>query len=286
MFIGSIPALVTPFTDGGESIDYERLRALIKMHIQNKSDGILIAGTTGESPTYTESEFTKVVETSIEASDGLIDVIVNCGTNATKQSKQRAQIAKNLGAKGALVIIPYYNKPIFNGIVQHFQEIAKVGLPIVIYHHPGRTGITLTAKQLVTLHEIPAVVGIKEASSDPKLTTQICALKKDAIVSSGNDDLAIEVIKNGGKGSYTVFGNLEPLKWKKIITLAQDGKFDQAQKSYALVAKTIDAIGLEVNPQGIKCAMSLKGLCENILRLPLIAASTSTQDAIAKAMQT
>lgn len=277
MFYGSIPALITPFAKGGESIDYQQVQTLIEMHVREKSDALVICGTTGEGPTYSEDEYKQVVETCVKASNGQIDIIVNSGTNDTKKSVQRTQFAKVNGASCVLAIIPYYNKPNFIGIVKHFESIARVGMSVIVYHHPGRTGISLSAEQLATLHKIDGVVGIKEASDDPSLTGRICAVMPEAVIFSGNDHLAIDVVKRGGKGSISVIANIAPLIWHNLMCDVSRGDL------FEEVRPLIDAINLEVNPQGIKCAMAQAGLCENSLRLPLVPVSLDTERKIAAA---
>ena len=273
MLSGSIPALITPFVRGGDAVDFSALSALIKMHIREKSNAVIVSGTTGEGPTLSRAEFKEVVEAAIDASNDLIDVIVNSGTNATKESVTRTQIAKDCGAAYALAIVPYYNNPNFTGIYRHFKEITSVGLPVIVYHHPGRTGISLNEEQLVTLHKIEGVVGIKEASSDPALTRLICNLMPTAKIFSGNDDLALDVIECGGIGSMNIIGNVLPCLWGEIMRLATREDIADARSRYKLVKPLIDAINLEINPQGIKCAMGIAGHCENNLRLPLVEAS-------------
>ena len=277
MFYGSIPALITPFAEEGESIDYQTLEKLIAFHIEEKSNGLVVSGTTGEGPSYSEDEYKKVIATSIEASDGRINIIATSGTNDTRKSVQRTQIAKTLGANGALAIVPYYNKPNFTGIKRHFEEIANTGLPLIIYHHPGRTGITLNASELATLHKINNVVGIKEASDNPALTKEICELMPEAIILSGNDHLAQQVLRNGGKGSINVIGNLAPSMWHMLMTNPE------CDDLYEVLRPLIEAINIEVNPQGIKCAMAQAGYCENTFRLPLVPVTSETEDKISAA---
>lgn len=278
MFYGSIPALITPFKNKGSEIDFKALEKLVSWHIKEKSDALVIAGTTGEGPTYSDDEYQEVLETVLKASDELIAIIATSGTNSTKKSVERTKIAKKLGAAATLAIIPYYNKPNFTGIVKHFEEIAQVGLPVIVYHHPGRTGISLSARELATLHNIENIIAIKEASDDPSLTKEICSIYPQAQIFAGNDDLTLEVIKNGGVGGISVIANLLPNLWHELL------HNPEKHEVYAQIKPVIEAINLEVNPQGIKCAMSYAGHCENILRLPMVPVSKETESQITRAI--
>ncbi len=283
-FQGSIVALVTPFTDGGETIDYSVVEQLIRMHIAEGTDGLLIGGTTGEGPTLSDQEFEFFVKHAIDISDGSIDIMANCGTNCTKKSITRTIIAQKAGAKGSLAPVPYYNKPSFRGLIGHFSALGEVGLPVVIYHHPGRTGISLNAEELVTLHKIKGMVAIKDCSITPELTRAICRLMPEAKILSGNDDLTLPVIKEGGVGCISVIANLVPGFWKKIISLAQEGRYVEADECYKEVEELISAVNLEINPQAIKSAMALSGLIENVLRLPMVPVSPETENTITRAI--
>ncbi len=281
---GSIVALVTPFTDGGDAIDYSVAKSLIQMQKDGGTDGLVIGGTTGEGPTLSDDELESLVNMAIDLSDDSFKIIATCGTNCTRKSIKRAQIAKQAGADGCLATVPYYNKPCFRGLFSHFSALAEVGLPVVIYHHPGRTGISLNAEELATLHQIDGVVAIKDCGTDPSLIARICRIMPEARILSGNDDLTLPVIKEGGVGCISVIGNLMPRQWKKILSLALEGKHDEALDCYKEIEALITALNLEVNPQGIKCAMTLSGLIENKLRLPMVPVCEETEKAIALAL--
>lgn len=282
---GCIVALITPFTKDGKHIDECAVCALVERLIQKNVEGILVAGTTGEGPTLSDEELSLLVKVVMGAVNGRTHVMVNVGTNDTKKSVERAKIAKKYKCQSCLAVVPYYNKPTFPGICAHFQAIASVGVPLVVYHHPPRTGISLSAEQLVTIHKLEGVVAIKDSGTDPKLTKQICCLYKKAQIFAGNDDLAIDVIQNGGIGCICVLANLLPQVCKEMIEKARKKDFEGAKACYTQVEPLLNAINLEVNPQGIKYAMHVLGLCENQLRLPMMAASESTKQVIRQATQ-
>lgn len=285
MFFGSIPALITPFDNHGQRLSCETLHKLIDMHRDEGSSALVIGGTTGEGPTISDDEFEVLVQESVKATQATIPLIINSGVNDTRRSYERTRLAQRLGAEAALVIIPYYNLPSFEGIYRHFEALASLDFPLIVYHHPGRTGIKLTAEELIKLHTIPQVIGIKEASSNPALTREICTLYPEAQIFAGNDHLTLEVIQNGGVGAISVLANVVPRAWQEMVQLALKGEFAQAGGCYTKMQELLEAVNREVNPQGIKCAVAQLGLCENSLRLPLLPASQVTHQAISAALQ-
>lgn len=276
MFLGSIPALVTPFTDGGECVDFEVFRQLVRLQLEGGSDGIVVGGTTGESPTLEGYELDKMVQIAVEECRGKIPVIVGTGTNATKKSVQNTERAKALGASGCLVIVPYYNKPTRDGITKHFTEIANVGLPVIVYHHPGRTGIRLSVDHILELCEIKNVVALKDSSGDEGLVEELLRKRGDLSILGGDDDLFLEYMNAGAVGTISVLANLLPGYWKKMVTLIWKGEEEAAEEMFENVRDLVWATNLEVNPQGIKCAMSIDNKIQNLLRLPLLSVTEKT----------
>lgn len=276
MFLGSITALVTPFTDEGECVDFDLFRQLIKIQLEAKSDGVVIGGTTGESPTLEVYELEKMVQIAVEECQGKIPVIVGTGTNATKKSVRSTEKAKALGASGCLVTVPYYNKPTRDGITKHFTEVASVGLPVVVYHHPGRTGVRLSVDHVLEICEIKNVVAFKDSSGDANLVTELLEKGRSLSILCGDDEFLLEYMNAGAVGTISVLGNLMPQYWKSMITSIWNGDFDRAEEMFENVRDLVWATNLEVNPQGIKCAMAIEKKIQNILRLPHIPVTEKT----------
>ena len=280
MFTGSIVALVTPFEKEFQNIDYPSVKKLLEMHILEGSDAIVIGGTTGEGPTLEKEEFCTLLDFVVKEVDGRIPVIAGTGTNSTKKTVEMTKLAKELGANGALIITPYYNKPTDLGVLAHYREVSKLGLPFIPYHHPGRCGIELDVETLIELSKYEFFAGIKECSKNRSALRELLEKAPHAIILSGDDDRAIDMIQMGAKGCISVIGNLIPAYWKKIIQAALNHNFEEALEFYAEVKSLIWAISIEVNPQGVKCALAKMGQCEDVLRLPLLPVIEETREEI------
>jgi 4-hydroxy-tetrahydrodipicolinate synthase len=284
MFSGSIPALVTPFSKDGSVVDLDALQRLVAWHVREGSDGIVIGGTTGEGPTLTAHELEEMVRVAKEAADGL-PIIVGTGTNCTKKSVELTEKMAEMGVNGALIITPYYNKPTQRGIVRHFEEIAKVGLPLIAYHNPPRTGTTLGSDEIIELCSIKGVVGVKDCSGNLRLVREIVEKRKDLCIFAGDDDTLLEMLSCGAVGSISVMANLLPSYWKKMIHLFWDGEELEAWDAFEEIRTLLWSVFLEVNPQGIKCALAYEGRIKNSLRLPLVPVNEKTEMEIKSAMQ-
>jgi len=284
MFAGAWSALVTPFCKEKGLIDYNAVRNLLVRQIEGGIDGVVIGGTTGESPTLSQKELMSLIDFAVKEGGRELSIMAGTGTNSTEKTIQYTKMAKDYGAKGALVIVPYYNKPTDRGVIRHFEELSKLNFPLMVYHHPGRTGVFLSSSTLAQLSEIDAVVGIKEASGAPGFTKEILLLNPGACILSGDDELAIETIKNGAVGSISIIANLYPAVWKKIIDFAVSGEGEKAKSLYSEIEMVIKAILLEVNPQGIKCALAVEGFIEEVLRLPLVSVEEVTRNEIKKSL--
>lgn len=274
MFNGSIPALITPFNENLE-VDYSTLEVLLKLHVENGSDAIVLAGTTGESPTLDSEELLELIIFSKKILGSRLPLIVGTGSNCTKKTITMTKKAKALGADGALVIVPYYNKPTDEGCLEHFRQVANIGLPIIAYHHPGRTGKTLRIATLIKLLKLPNIVALKEASGSVETTQKILKAVPEANVFSGDDPLTLELIKLGACGSISIIANLWPNEWAKIVHRALKNEFQEASKQYNKISSTIEKVLAEPNPIGIKQAMQEQNMCKNYVRLPLIASKTN-----------
>lgn len=280
MFKGSITALITPFKNEGKEIDFEALERMIHLQIAHKSDAIVIGGTTGETPTLEEKEFKELVTSSLAIANKKIPVIVGTGTFATKKTCENTLFAKHAGADGALVIVPYYNKPKEEGVISHFHEVSKIGLPLIMYHHPGRTGLRLSVETLTYIASMPNVVGIKDCSDSISLVDEILRKRPETILLTGIDNNMIEMMQKGVQGNISVIANLVPDIMREIAHFALKNAWDDAIRLFNAIKPLLDAIEMEPNPIGIKCALSLEGLCEDTLRLPLTSASKRARDAI------
>ncbi len=278
MFKGSIVALITPFTEGGE-IDFLAFKELVDWHAEEGTSGIVCCGTTGEAPTLSEEEQQTLFKTAIDVAKGRIPIIAGTGTYSTRKTVERTEKAKQLGADGCLVVVPYYNRPTPEGCVAHYAEVSKVGLPTIIYHHPGRTGIRLSAETLAEIAKLPSMVAIKEASGTLELIEEIRALSNIPIL-SGDDTLAYEHMRRGAVGVISIVANVIPQGWSEFANHCLRGDFVKAKELDTLYAPLYKSLVLETNPQCVKYAVSLLNKCQPHLRLPLLEPREKTKKEI------
>jgi 4-hydroxy-tetrahydrodipicolinate synthase len=277
MFQGSIVALVTPFDRKGQ-INEERLRFLINWHIKNKTDGILVCGTTGESATLTHDEHKRVVSLAVEEIAGRVPVIAGAGSNCTDESLDLAMHAKKVGADAILVITPYYNKPTQEGMYLHFKAVAAaVKLPVILYNVPGRTGVNLLPETVARLYQDQKnIIGVKEACGNLDQITKIMTLvDRKFLLFSGSDEINVPILSIGGIGAISVAANIIPKQIHDTIKSHLNG---DTQKSCRLQVEYFDlikALFIETNPIPVKTALGMMGLIEPNLRLPLCAMSES-----------
>ncbi len=270
MFEGSIVALITPFKDG--EVDYEALKKLIDFHVNNHTDAVLVCGTTGESPTLTFEEHEKVIEEAVKYAKGRIKVIAGTGGNATHEAIHLTSFAKKVGADGALVVVPYYNKPTQRGIYEHFYEIAKeVDIPIIIYNIPSRTGVQIEVDTLYKLaKDCENIVGVKESvMSMDRISEIIRRLGEGFTVLSGDDSLTLPMMALGAKGVISVANNVMPREVKKLTESALKGNFLEARKIHYYLYPLFKALFWETNPIPVKTACWMLGMCQKEFRLPL-----------------
>lgn len=282
MFKGSIVALVTPFNEKNE-IDEKALVELVKWQIREKTDGIVCCGTTGEAATLSAEEKIWVYGTCVKAAQGKCKIIAGTGTNNTQESVYLTRKAKNVGVDGCLVVTPYYNRPTPLGCIAHFNEIAKVGSPLIIYHNPKRTGITLSPKVFTALAAINNIVAIKESSCDLNLVKELvksCSLS----ILAGEDSFTVAMMELGAIGTISVISNIIPGEWKKLIDMCLEKKFIEAFKLINKYKSLLDALSKEVNPQGIKYCVSLLNKCIPSWRLPLLSPSPAIKKELEKNM--
>ena len=269
MFEGSYVAIVTPFKNG--KVDAAALKGLIEFHIENGTSGIVPCGTTGESATLVHAEHEEVIGITVETCAGRVPVLAGTGSNATHEAIELTQSAEKLGADGALLITPYYNKPTQEGLYQHFVAVAKeTKLPVVLYNVPSRTAINMLPATVARLAKIENIVGIKEASGDlVQISEIIQACDSDFSVISGEDALNWPILALGGKGFISVTANIVPGKFAQLYKAASEGDVKTAQSLHYELLKLNDVMFIETNPIPVKAALALMGRIGNEFRLPL-----------------
>ncbi|MDK4212402.1 4-hydroxy-tetrahydrodipicolinate synthase [Enterococcus mundtii] len=271
MIKGSIVALVTPMTETG-AVDYLGLEQLIAFHLKEQTDGLLVLGTTGESPTLSEEEEEEIVRFTVEKVNGRIPVIAGAGSNATAKTVKKVQRFAELGADQLLVITPYYNKTSDVGLLAHFKAIADASsLPIILYNVPSRTGMTISLPVLTELAKHPRIIGIKEASGDMSYTMEVAQLIDESFaLYSGNDDLILPILSIGGIGVISVWANIQPKVVHELVHDYLNRNSPSAKEKQLTHLALINALFSETNPIPVKAAMNHLGLPAGPLRLPLI----------------
>lgn len=268
LFEGSGVAIVTPFTN--EGINYKKLEELLEWHLQQKTDAIIVCGTTGEASTMPDDEHKEAIRFTVEKVRGRIPVIAGAGSNYTKHAIELSEYAESVGADGLLHVTPYYNKTTPHGLYNHFKEIAKsVNIPIILYNVPSRTGMGITIDTLIKLSEIDNIVGIKEASGNISYLTEVAAKCPELAIYSGNDDMIIPAMSVGALGVISVAANIIPTDVHKMCRLYLDGQTKEAASYQLKMMDLINALFIEVNPVPIKTAMNLLGFDVGELRAPL-----------------
>jgi 4-hydroxy-tetrahydrodipicolinate synthase len=269
MFRGAYTALITPFKNG--RIDDEALTKLVEQQIGDGINGLVPCGTTGESPTLSHAEHVHVVEVVMRAANGRVPVLAGAGSNSTREAIELSRACKELGVAGTLQITPYYNKPPQAGLVRHFTEIADaVGLPMVLYNVPGRTGTDMLPETVAQLSKHPMVRGIKEATGDMHRAAQIrelCGPQFDLL--SGDDFTLLPFLSVGGNGVISVITNIDASVMAKMCDAAKAGKWDEARAFHQKQLPLCRTLFLESNPIPVKAAMALLGRCESEIRSPL-----------------
>ena len=284
LFSGSIPALITPFSDG--EIDYNNLAELINWQIEAGSNGLVPVGTTGESPTLTHDEHKEVVRFSVKEAAGRVSIIAGAGSNNTVEAIEFAQHAEQVGADGLLVATPYYNKPTQEGLYQHYKAIAaSTELPILIYNIPGRSVIDMTVDTMARLYEISNIVGVKDATAQlDRVSIQRHVLGADFIQLSGEDATALAFNALGGHGCISVTTNIAPELCSKMQSASLKGDFKIALEIQDKLLPLHSALFAEASPGPAKYALYRLGKCKNELRLPLVPITKATEKLIDDAL--
>jgi 4-hydroxy-tetrahydrodipicolinate synthase len=284
MFAGSMVALVTPFKDGG--VDWQSLEGLVDFHIQNGTNGIVPCGTTGESATLDHGEHQEVIKAVVKAVKKRVPVIAGTGSNSTQEAIELTIGAERAGADGALMISPYYNRPMQEGIYQHYKKVAaSVGIPIIIYNIPARTGSKIEPETLARLSEIKNVAGVKEATGSVDQAIDVLRLCGDRLaVYSGEDSLVFSLMALGGKGVISTVANVAPKEMSDLAQACLKGDWETGRKLQFKLLPLIRAVFLETNPIPIKTALSIMGKCRGDLRLPLTPMSEGNVKKLRQAM--
>ena len=281
LFSGVATALVTPFTEDG--IDLPTFRRLIDLQINARVSALVVAGTTGEASTLKDKERDALLYEALKATEDRLPVILGCGSNDTERAVFYTKRAKELGAHAALVVTPYYNKGTRSGIRTHFLRIAEAAdLPIVLYNVPSRTGVDLSLDDYAVLREHPNILGVKEASDSIEKMARLCAMRKnDFRVYTGNDCMLLPSLSLGADGIISVASGVLPSKMCEIFSLFREGKVEKAQEENARLLPLYSLLFRETNPSPIKYALSLLGLGNGSLRLPLEMPSEGVREEIA-----
>lgn len=289
-FRGCYIPLVTPFKEGGE-VDEAGLRALVNHLIEVEGvDGLVPCGTTGESPTLSHEEHGRVIEVVVQEARGRVPVIAGTGSNSTAEAIEMTKHAEEVGADATLQVCPYYNKPMQDGLLAHFEAIAKTtNLPVILYNIPGRTGRNIEPETLVALSQVDNVVGVKDACGDLAQTMRVLEAtrkkEKPFFVLSGEDALTFSMMGLGGHGGICAVGNVIGREYTEMIHLMLEGKTDEAREIHYKTLPVVRALFLETNPIPVKEAMNMMGLPAGALRLPLTPMKEVNREVLRKALR-
>ena len=284
-FTGSIVAIITPFRNG--KVDEPALRDLIEWQIASGTDGIVPCGTSGESATLSYDEHNRVIEVTVQAVKRRVPVIAGTGSNSTEEAIALTRHAKEVGADGALLISPYYNKPTQEGLFLHHRAIAEaVDLPQVLYNIPGRTAVNITPQTVARLSKIRNIVGVKEGSGSLQQVSDIVHLCSDRFtVLAGDDALTLPMLAVGARGVITVTANVAPADMAGMIDAWTAGNLTEARRLHYKLYPLFQALFLETNPIPVKHAVALMGKCMPELRLPLCGMSQENLDKLTQVMK-
>jgi 4-hydroxy-tetrahydrodipicolinate synthase len=287
MFKGVGTALITPFKKD-QSLDIDSLRKIVIQQLNGGVDALIVIGTTGESPVIEFDERKQIIKQVVEEVKGKIPVIVGTGTNNTKKVIELNRQAEELKTDGLLIVNPYYNKGTQDSLVEHYKFIAlQTKLPIILYNVPSRTGMNILPETVVRIHkECKNVVAVKEASGNISQIAHLISIKPDSLsVLSGNDDQTLAIMASGGDGVISVFSNPYPAKMKMITDAILKGKLKEAQDLNNKYLSMMNSLFVETSPSPVKYVMSKLGLCENVLRLPLVKATPKTEELLDNEMK-
>ena len=287
MFKGSNVALITPFKNN--KLDVDNYIELIHFHIKNGTNGLVPAGTTGESPTLTHEEHEKVIELCIKEAKGKIPVIAGTGSNSTAEAISLTKHAEKVGADAALIVTPYYNKPTQEGLYQHYKAINdNCGIPIIIYNIPSRSVIDMTVETMTRLFELKNIIGVKDATGNlDRVNQQKEKMGNDFIQLTGEDGNVLEFNKRGGVGCISVTANIAPKlcsDFQKFSFSKNNNELKEAERINKLLQPVHKSLFIESNPSPVKYAAKLLNLCSDDVRLPLVKVTNLTKEAVKNAL--
>jgi len=287
MFKGVGTALITPFKED-QSVDIGSLKKVLEHQLKNNIDALIVLGTTGESPVIEYEERRKIISAVVEEAKGKIPVIIGTGSNNTKKVVENNKLAEELKADGLLIVNPYYNKGTQESLLEHYKYISdRTNLPIILYNVPSRTGMNILPDTAVRIHKnCSNIVAIKEASGDISQIANLIAIKPDSFsIISGNDDQTLPIMALGGDGVISVFSNPYPSEMKQLTDAMLNNDLTSAQKFNNKYLGMMNALFIETNPAPVKFVMHHLGMCENIMRLPLVNATAKTEELLIKEIQ-
>ena len=286
MIKGSIVAIVTPMHEDG-SLDFAAFRALIDFHVAQGSDGIVVVGTTGESPTVDVEEHEELIRVAVEHASGRIPIIAGTGANSTAEAIELASFSKKVGATASLTVVPYYNKPTQEGLYQHFKAIAEaVDMPHILYNVPGRTGCDMNNDTVLRLAQIPNIVGIKDATGNIERGSDLLyRAPENFAIYSGDDASTLALMLLGGHGTISVTANVAPKLMHEMCAAALAGEVARAREINFRLLGLHSRLFVEANPIPVKWAVARMGKMKNALRLPLTPLSPPAQAVVEEAMR-
>jgi 4-hydroxy-tetrahydrodipicolinate synthase len=285
MISGAFSAIITPFRDG--AVDESALRELIEWQIQNGVDGLVPCGSTGESATLSHAEHEQVIKLTVEQVRRRVPVFAGTGSNSTAEAIRLTAFAREVGADGALMISPYYNKPTQEGIYKHFKAVANsVDLPIIVYNIPSRTGSNILPETFARMCDIKNVLGVKEASGSIEQVSDIRALCGDRLaIMAGDDGFTLPVMALGGSGVVSVITNVMPREMHEMCAAASSGDFARAREIHFRLLPLMRALFIETNPIPVKMACSMLGKCSPEMRMPLLQLSGGATERLRSVMK-
>jgi 4-hydroxy-tetrahydrodipicolinate synthase len=285
MIKGSLVAIVSPMHEDGR-LDFDAYRRLIEWHIAEGTNGIVAVGTTGESPTVDHDEHCELVRVAVETARKRVPIIAGTGANSTAEAVDLTEHARKAGADATLQVVPYYNKPTQEGLYRHFERVAEVGLPVILYNVPGRTVADLADETTLRLAQLPGIIGIKDATGDLLRAARLIRhAPKDFAIYSGNDDTALALMLLGGHGVISVTANVAPRLMSQMCAAALSGELGQARALNNQLLPLHVNLFVEANPIPVKWALQRLGRMNGGIRLPLVPLTTANQAVVQAALQ-
>ena len=285
IFKGSGTAIITPFIDN--KVNFDELEKMLEFQINENTDSIIVCGTTGEASTMSDEERKATIKFTVDTVNKRIPVIAGTGGNDTKKVIEMSKYAESIGVDALLIVTPYYNKTTQEGLIKHYEEIAKsVNIPIILYNVPGRTGLSILPKTCLELSKIPNIVAIKEASGDISKIAEIADICRDDLaIYSGNDDQILPILSLGGIGVISVLANIIPGDVHKMVMSFLDGNIKEARQLQLNTLKLTKALFSEVNPIPVKAACNMIGFNAGIPRMPLVEMSEEGKEKLSEEIQ-